>query len=259
VSDPTNQSASPSASPSTPAAPAASPAASPSSPQTPAADAPVRPAELADKAFDAYFDPQKGVKFDAFAKDFNDLRAHKAQTDLAAATVPTDVNGYNGTIPDTIDWPKTAKGEVVKFAIADDDPALAEFKKFALESKMPQEQFTKTISLYARMRASEDAMIANARVEQQGKLGANGPARVDAVSTFLSAKLGSERGAALMDRLVLADDVAAMEDLIKAFSTQGGGHVTQLHRDKPDNQLSEDEYNALSPAERRARTLRKAS
>lgn len=220
--------------------------------QQTAATSPVRPAELADKAFDAYFDPQKGVRFDALAKDFNDLRASKAQHDLAMATVPKDVAGYNATIPDNIDWPKTAKGEVVKFEIPDDDPALAEFKKFAFENKWPQEQMTKTLSLYARMRAGEEAMVANARAAEQGKLGANGPARVDAVSTFLTAKLGTDKGKALMDRLVLSTDIEAMEDLVKAFSSQGGGSFDQRHRENDrQGRLTEEEYLKLPLSERR--------
>lgn len=259
MSDQTNQSASPSASPSAPAAAPASPAASPSAPQTPPSDAPVRPAELADKSFDAYFDPQKGVKFDALAKDFNELRAFKGQDDLRRATVPTDANAYNHTIPAEIDWPKTAKGETVKFEIADDDPALAEFKKFAHADGWPQERLTKTLSLYARMRASEDAMIANARDEQVTKLGANGPARVDAVTRVLHAKLGADKGQAIIDRMALHTDFEALEDVVKLITTGGNSTISQLHRERPDNQLSEEEYNALSPAERRARTLRKAS
>lgn len=199
------------------------------------------------------------MKFEALAKDFNELRAHKAQDDLRRATVPADANGYNTTIPETVEWPKTAKGEVVKYDIAADDPTLIGFKNLAHKFGMPQEHLTEMLSYYAVTRASEDAGYGNMRAEQQAKLGANGPARVDATTRVLHAKLGAEKGQAIMDRMQLSSDFEALEDLVKLINTGGNSSITQLHREKPDNQLSEDEYNALSPAERRARTLRKAS
>lgn len=215
--------------------------------------APVRPAEMADKAFDAYFDPAKGVKFDVFTKDFNELRSFKAQDDLRRAAVPAKAEEYKLALPQAFEMPKGPDGKPVEFKFDETDPRLAPVRAFALARGIDQAGFSELLAIHAQYEIGEMQQINGARAAEQAKLGANGPARVDAVSRILSAKLGSDRGAALMDRLMLSSDIEIMEDLLKQFSTQGGGQFNQSHRESQSEAWDEEAYQKSGPAGSTAR------
>lgn len=218
--------------------------------------APVRPAEFADKAFDAYFDPQKGVKFDALSKDFNDLRAFKAQDDLRRAAVPAKADEYKLALPQTFELPKGVDGKPVEFKFDENDPRLGPVRELAHKLGMDQTGFSQLLAINAQYELGQVQQITAARAAEQSKLGANGPARVDAVSTFLKAKLGSDQGGAIMDRLVLASDVEAMENLVKQFSSQGGGNFSQGGRESDRKQtMTNEQYEKMPLSERRAYQL----
>jgi hypothetical protein len=216
--------------------------------------APVRPTELSDKSFDAYFDPQKGVKYDVLAKDFSDLRAHKAADDLRRAAVPAKADEYKLALPQTFELPKGKDGKPVAYQFDEKDPRLAPARAFAHKVGLDQAGFSELLSIHAQYEIGEAQMIQSAKDAEIAKLGANGPARVDAVSRFMHARLGTDRGQALMDRMVLAGDIEALEDLVKLYSTQGGAGMDQRHRETPSKELSEEAYSAMPLSERLAHT-----
>lgn len=213
-------------------------------------NAPSRPAEFADKSFDAYFDPAKGVNYSALAKDINDFRADKAARDLKTAGVPAKPDDYKLALPQTFEMPKGEDGKPIPFQFDESDPRLAPVRAFAHKAGLDQSGFSELLAIHAQYELGEMQQISAARKAEVDKLGANGPARIDAATRFLTSKLGDKRGQALMERMVLAEDIEALEDLVKQFSSQGGGSYSQSHRERPDAQLSEDAYQKMTPVER---------
>lgn len=214
--------------------------------------APVRPAALADKAFDAYWDAKAGIKHDVLAKDFNDLRASKAQTDLRLAGVPKSPDDYKLALPQTYKAPVGPDGKPLDVKIDEADPRLPAARAWAHKFGLDQNGFSELLSIQVQADLADQQLVASGRAKEQEKLGVNGPARVDAIETWLTSKLGSDKGGALFARLTLSTDVEAMEDLINQFSTQGGGAFNQQHRDNGGaGKLTEEEYQKLPLSERR--------
>lgn len=209
--------------------------------------APSRPTEFADARFDNYWDATGNrVKYDALAKDITDLTAFKAEQDAKRLSLPQKPEDYK------LDLPKTFKvPDGIKFdGIDANDPRLAEARKFAVAHGLSQEGFSEILAIQAMHQIGEIQQIETARKGEIDKLGANGPARVDAVATWLTARLGSEAGGALLQRLVLASDLEAMEALVKQFSSQGATSFNGSHRSGGNGQISDEAYEKMSPREK---------
>lgn len=197
------------------------------------------------------------MKFGDLAKDFNSLRAEKAQSDLRRAAVPANPDGYKLALPQTFELPKDKDGKAIDFKFDDADPRLPAARAWAHARGLDQAAFSELLAIQVQADLADQQLVASGRTKEQEKLGVNGPARIDAVSTFLTSTIGSAKAAALMDRLVLATDVEAMEDLVKKFSNGGGASFTQQHRDNENKgkQLTEEEYQKLPLSERRLHQL----
>lgn len=209
--------------------------------------APSRPTEFADARFDNYWDATGNrVKYDALAKDITDLTAFKAEQDAKRLSLPQKVEDYK------LDLPKTFKApDGIKFdGIDPNDPRLAEVRNFAVAHGLSQEGFSEILAIQAMHQIGEMQQIETARKGEIDKLGANGPARVDAVATWLNARLGSEAGGALLQRLVLASDLEAMEALVRQFSSQGTTPFNGSHRSGGNGQISDEAYEKMSPREK---------
>jgi hypothetical protein len=187
------------------------------------------------------------LKYDALAKDINDFRADKAARDLKSAGVPAKPDEYKLALPQTFELPKGPDGKPVPFQFDESDPRLGPVRAFAHKTGLDQAGFSELLSIHAQYEIGEMQQINSARQAEQEKLGANAPARVDAISRFLTSKLGADRGTALMDRLMLSTDIEAMEDLVKQFSSQGGGSYSQSHREPQNGAWDEDAYQKSGP------------
>jgi hypothetical protein len=209
--------------------------------------APVRPDAFADKAFDPYWNAEKGVDYGALGKDFNDLRAHKAQDDLRRAAVPAKSDDYKLALPQTFKLPNGPDGKPIAFQFDDADPRLPAARAWAHARGLDQTGFSELLAIQVQADLADQELVSSGRTKEVEKLGVNGPARIDAVGTWLKSMLGTDKGAALLDRLVLADDIGAMEDLIKKFSTQGSGSFNQQHREGGAGKFDEDEYQKSGP------------
>ena len=107
--------------------------------------------------------------------------------------------------------------------------------------------------LYASTRVGELAQVTAGREREMGKLGAAGPQRIDAVETWLKAKVGDKANVlvATLKQYPVAATVEALEGIIRAFSSQGGTNFTQSGRDQAEEPGRIPGYENMSFAQRR--------
>ena len=110
-----------------------------------------------------------------------------------------------------------------------------------------QEGFSKQVDLLAGYIVGNEQNIQNARNAEIAKLGANGVARVTALSTWLDAK-----GApALKSMLVNAAIVEQFEGLMRQFASQGTAGFTTNGRDPTAGAgVTDAEYAAMTPRQK---------
>lgn len=185
------------------------------------------PAERPDYVPEQFWDPtNRTVKAQEFTSHLGELAALKAQTDARLAARPAQADGYK------LEFSEGFKPEVaIKFD--ETDPRLAPLRAFAHEAGFDQNQFSKLLEIEAARVTAESKMIEQAAAAEIGKLGANGPARVTAVKTWLTGLVGDKGAAQLMDRAVLSSDVELLEKLQLAFSNQGGSTYNNGGRETP--------------------------
>ncbi|MDB5937592.1 MAG: hypothetical protein JWQ01_4936 [Massilia sp.] len=235
-----------------PAAASPQPTPTPASNEPPAAAAaPTRPEFLPEALWDS---EKGGAKIDALAPvlaELNDLKASAAVEASRKATLPTDAAGYKIELPADFTPP-----EGVTFEFNADDPLLARARDLAHAKGIDQETFSQMLGLYAGAQIQDQTVIAASKNAEIAKLGVNGPARVDAVTNWLTAVGGDDAATLIkvMDYAPVAGTVVAFENLMRKFSSQGAGGFSQAHRDAPNNKLTEEEYSALSYAEKREYT-----
>lgn len=136
----------------------------------------------------------------------------------------------------------------VDYKFNEANPALAEFRKFANETGMSQEQFSKSLGFFAAAEVSDQQTINQAHAAEVAKLGANGPARTTAAHTWLDA-MGY---GTIKQVMVTADLTQTVEKMMRDFSSQGVARFSQQHRE-PGNaggKVSDEAYRAMSPGEK---------
>jgi hypothetical protein len=108
------------------------------------------------------------------------------------------------------------------------------------------------LGIYAGGQVSSQQQIQTARNAEVQKLGATGPARIDALTTFFQSYLGEADGNAMMARAFTAADVQRLEKLVSKVTTQGGAQFRGNGREPPQpaGRLSDEQIRRLSPAER---------
>jgi hypothetical protein len=232
------------ASPATPSSPAgttnkaADSQAAPAAPQIAA-----RPADVPEFLWDA----DKGaIKIDSV----KELAAFKAAEDVRKGALPPTADAYKAELPADFKAPAG-----VAFKIDANDPLIPLAQAQAHAMGASQEDFSKMLGIYAAAKAGEQAQIESARSAEVSKLGPTAPARVDAVTRWLTSIDGSaDKGdaQALAGMLVTARHVEAFERMINRFTSQGAAPFSQQHRDVPDGKLSEEDYGKLSFGEKKA-------
>lgn len=219
---------SPSPSPASAAPVVASPAPSPA-PANPDAPAVDRPAYIPEK----FWDPTtKAVKADDFTAHFNQLSAFKAEQDIRAQSIPASPDKYEVKLPEGFKPP-----EGMAFEFNADDPALGEARKAAHELKLDQAGFSRMLGIHAAVKLAEVQQITAGRTAEMAKLGSAGEARIGAIETWLTAKVGDKAATmiATLKQYPVAANVEALEGIIRAFSAQGGTSFTQSHRENADD------------------------
>jgi hypothetical protein len=183
----------------------------------------------------------------AFAGFINEHVAFKAAEDSRRLSLPQAPEAYKVELPGDFVAP-----DGVKFEFNVNDPLLAQARTMAHQSGMSQENFSKMLSLYAGAQVANAQAVTVARNAEIAKLGTTGPARVDAVTTFLKSFLGDAEGSTLASRMFTAQDVQIVEKLVAKITTQGGASFKGNGREPPPagGRVSDEQYAKMTPAQR---------
>ncbi len=161
-----------------------------------------------------------------FARHYAEIATRVAAEDSRRLTLPAKPEDYKVELPKDFTPPVG-----VEFKFNEADPLLAQARTVAHELGIPQEGFQKLLGLYAGAQVATQAEIAAARNAEIAKLGATGPARVDAVTRWAVGTLGEAEGRQFASRLFTASDVQIAEKLISRMT--GSGTFKPTGREPP--------------------------
>lgn len=201
-----------------------------------------RPDWLPEQFWDADGGAIKGADLQTH---INELNAFKAEQDSKLAAVPEKPDGYELKLPADL---KFADGE--GFEIDPNDPMAAFGREIAHMMGADQSAFEQIVGRYAQMQIAQAKEIQALQAAQMEALGPKAAERQGAVKTFLAAKLGPDALAIFEPVLMLKTGVESMERLMRVASSGGMAGFSQGGRDGGKVAPSEDEYAAMSPAER---------
>ena len=186
----------------------------------------------------------------AFRTGYDELAAFKAGLDVKRATLPPSPNDYKAELPADFKMP-----DGVSFTFKPDDPLLHQARELfhAIDQGRisGQQAFSQALSLFA---GGQVASVQEAVTRKNGeiaKLGAAGPARIDALRTFFRGYLGNEAGDRRMERMWSAQDVVDAEHEVSKI-TSGGVAIRGNGREPPQpaGRLSREQIERLTPAQR---------
>lgn len=197
---------------------------------------------------ESHWDSSAAKVKDTFAAHINELTSFRAAAeskDLAfKAALPTP-DAYKNDLPSDFKAP-----DGVQFQFRADDPLLSQARTLAHQMGMSQENFSKLLGLYAGAQVATQQQVTAARNAEIAKLGATGPARIDALTTFFKAQLGEAEGAQLMSRVFTAKDVEIAEKVVAKISGSGAFNAGGREPPEAPGKLSDEQLAKLSPAEK---------
>lgn len=178
---------------------------------------------------------------------FNEYAVRVAADESRKLSLPQNPDAYKAELPGDFQTP-----DGIKFEFRADDPLLAQARTIAHELGIPQEGFSKLLGVYAGTQVANAQAVTAAKNAEIAKLGATGPARVDAVTTVFKSLLGDAEGAQLASRMFTAKDVEIAEKLVARITSQGAGSYRATGREPPpaNGTRSPEEIAKMTPAER---------
>ena len=187
------------------------------------------------------------MKFAEWSGKFNEQASALAAAESKRLALPQSADLYKPELPADFKVP-----DGITFALNEADPLLAQARSLAHEAGLTQEQFSKFLGLYAGSQVATQQQIVAARNAEVAKLGANGPARFNALEQFFTSYLGQAEGKQVMSRVATAGDVQILEKLVGKITTQGGAGLTGRGREPPEPQgrMNADQIARLTPAQR---------
>lgn len=197
---------------------------------------------------ETWWDAEKGFKAD----DLNSLTAFKAEHDANMAQVPADATGYKVELPHEFKLPEgfnLPEGQELSGLIDENDPRMAEARDFALANKMSQSQFSELIALGVNLDIAEQGRIKEAVTAQKDLLGPKAVDRINAVKTWVSAKLPADQAETLTGMMFTAKSIEAFEALMRLNRGAVPGNPG-AGRDSGKQEISDEDYDKMSPAER---------
>jgi hypothetical protein len=150
----------------------------------------------------------------------------KAAEDVRKGSLPPTADAYKLELPGDFKPPAG-----VEFKLDTTNPSMGQLKAVAHKHGLTQDAVNELIGVYAGNEVGTQARITAAASAEVTKLGASGPARVDAVTRFLDA---SGMGV-LKSTLVTAAQVEAWESHITRLTSQGSASFSQSGRVAPDD------------------------
>jgi hypothetical protein len=223
--------------------PPANPAGNPPPPANP--DAPPAKAERPEWLPETLWDGEKGFK----QQDFDDLVAFKAERVSAEASRPETADAYEVKLPETFKLPEHVKLEEGQQIIDADDPRVSELRKIAHEKGWSQQDFQDVLALGVNMDIAAADRGAESLKAEAAKLGSRSKERIEAVTSWVDAKVGPELGNALKGMLFTAKHIEAFEKLMSVNrgdvpGTPGAG------RDTGKREISDEDWDKMSPSAR---------
>lgn len=203
---------------------------------------------------DEFWDKDKGeVKFTDLGKRLSDLTAFKAEHDSRAAQIPEKADGYALDLPADFKMP-----DGVEFSIDKDSPLATEARALAHELKLTSGEFSRFLQLYAKDRIHEHEQMQGLATKEREKLGAKAVERVDAVTTWLKARIGDEATQVLHSQMYTASQIEAWEKLMGQFRTAGmpGAGAQGGDGGRGVDQLTDDQRKTMTFEERVERSRR---
>ena len=184
-------------------------------------------------------------------KDIRQIMTEAAAREARKATLPADPAAYALDLPADFQMPEGVKWQ---WNVNDpvQGPLIGMAKEFAHAHGIDQAGFSKMMGLYAATQVHEAQMIAKARAAEVAKLGATGPARIDAAVQFLRGTLGDELAKALTVNLFTANQIRAIEGLQQRYTNQGGGNWSGAGREVAKTTISDEAYAKMSYSEKKA-------
>lgn len=214
-------------------------------------DKPARPDWLPEQFWDGEANGIKGADLKAH---IDELAAFKAGEDSKRAAAPEKPEGYELKLPDGLDF-----GEGVTFELDDKDPMFAFGRAVAHDLGLDQSGFEKLVGSYAKMQveqAKADQAVFKQQLEQLGPKAAD---RQKAVETWVNAKLGPDAAVLFGGITKFKAGIETLERVMRLASGGGAPNFTQTGRDGGHAGPTEEEYAAMSPAEKLVAARKAAS
>ena len=187
----------------------------------------------------------------AFRAAYDRLAAFEAGDKVRRSTLPPSPNDYKAEFTSDFKVP-----DGIKYEFNANDPLLHQARTIMHDidqGKLSgQQAFSKLLELYAGGQVASQQQIQTARNAEVQKLGATGPTRIDALTTFFRAYLGDAAGNRRMQRIFTAQDVMDAETEVSKITSQGGAGFRGNGRTPPEvpGRLSDEQIKRLTPAER---------
>lgn len=193
---------------------------------------------------ESYFDAEKGaIKDEDFGKHYAELATGAKAEQERIAAYPQKLEDLKFELPADLKLPEGMK-------LDESNPTFQAFRQFAFEKKLDPAVGSQLLGMYVKEQATNVEAI-NKRVgEEMQKLGANGAARISSLRTFLDSKVGPELSKSVMAGVFTADQVNGMEKLMLAMSNGGTAVAPGTAREAPKNEISDEEYEAMSPRQK---------
>lgn len=187
------------------------------------------------------------VKDAEFGAHLAEMNTRLAAEDVRRATLPKTADEYKLALPQDFKPPQG-----VEFKLDEANPLFAQARAWALKHGLSQDVFSEGLGLVAGSQVSSEATIKAARDAEVAKLGATGPARIDALSRFFNGYLGENEGKQVMARVFTASDVNVLEKLVGKIA--GGAAFTATGREPPQDtrRWTPEQYSKATAAERLA-------
>lgn len=193
-------------------------------PVTPSA--PVRPEGLGDQ----YWDPEKGVKYDAL------LPILKQHEDYQAL-IPQKPEDIDWTLPTDLD----PDNPNAVYEISKDDPLVAAVTEIALQEKAPKPLLNKLAGAFARVQIAQAKEAMTALKAEEKKLGDKFQERIAGAQAYVESVVGKEKAERFRSSWVTAEQVEIIEALAKKAS---GPTAADTTNNSPDANAADPQTRA---------------
>lgn len=202
----------------------------------------VRPEGLPDD----YWSDDAGVDFEKLLGRHNELTAIAAERDSHLAQVPDEPDGYELKLPEDFEQPDPDN----PIEVNPDDPMVQVAREFAKANNFTQAQFESLVTLEVQRQQVENELLENRLGEEKEALGSKAQQRIDAVTSWLGAKLGTEHANALIGTMFTKVQVEGFEKLIELAKGSGPKLPGSGDRQNGQTEISDEDYEKMTPEQK---------